>query len=54
MISIKETALASFRVKVEEMCLSMVGEMKEKYKPQKDNLNDQVADIAYGAAQSYN
>jgi len=46
-----EITLASFRAKLEEMRFVMVDAMKIKYK--KDNQNEQMADIADDAAQSY-
>ena len=49
-----KTTLAAFRAKLEEMCFTMVGEVKEKYKAKKDNLTEQSADIAAAAAESYN
>ena len=48
-----ETKLASFRAKLEEIRFSIVGEVQEKYKSKKDNLNEPVADIAEDAVQSY-
>ena len=49
-----DAALASLRVKLEEIRFTMIGDVKEKYKTKMDNLNEQVADIADNAAQSYN
>jgi len=49
-----DAALASLRAKLEEIRFTMIGDVKEKYKTKMDNLNEQVADIADDAAQSYN
>ena len=48
-----ETKIASFRTKLEEIRFAIVGEVQEKYKPTKDHLTEQVADIADDAVQSY-
>ena len=48
-----DTTLASLREKLEEIRFAMVGDVKEKYKAKMDNPNEQVADIADNAAQSY-
>ena len=49
-----ETTLASFRAKLEEIRLNIIGDVKEKYKSKKNNTNEQLADIAEDAVQSYN
>ena len=49
-----DAVLASLRAKLEEIRFTMIGDVKEKYKTKMDNLNEQVADIADDAAQSYN
>ena len=49
-----ETTLASFRAKLEEIRFTMIGDVKDKYKVKKGDLNEQVADFADDAAQSYN
>jgi DnaK suppressor protein len=48
-----ETKLASFRVKLKEIRFALIGGVQEKYKSKKDNLSEQVADIADDAVQSY-
>jgi DnaK suppressor protein len=48
-----ETKLSSFKTKLEEIRFSIVGEVQEKYKSKKNHLNEQVADIADEALQSY-
>ena len=48
-----ETKCASFRTKLEKIRFSIVGEVQEKYKSKKDQLNESVADIADDAVQSY-
>ena len=49
-----DTTLALLRAKLEEMRFIMIGDVKEKCKTKIDNPNEQVADIADDAAQSYN
>ena len=49
-----EATLASFRAELEKIRFAMIGDVKGKYKAKKDGLNEQVADIIDGAAQSYN
>jgi DnaK suppressor protein len=48
-----KTILYSFREKLEEIRLTILDEVKEQYKSSKDNLNEQAADIADDATQSY-
>ena len=48
-----ETKLASFRAILEEIRFAITGEAQEKYKPKKDHLNEQVANITDDAIQSY-
>ena len=48
-----ETTLLSFRTQLEKIRFTLVSEVKNKYKSEKDNLNEQVADIADDAVQSY-
>ena len=48
-----KTLLCSFRERLEEIRLTILEEVKEQYKFSKDNLNEQAADIADGATQSY-
>ena len=48
-----ETKLASFRAKLEESRFALIGEVREKYKSKKDDFNEQAADIADDAVQSY-
>jgi DnaK suppressor protein len=48
-----ETKLASFRDKLEEIRFTLIGGVQEKNKSKKGNLNEQVADIADDAVQSY-
>lgn len=47
------TTLASFKAKLEEIRFTIIGDVKDKYKTKKDDLNEQMADIADDAAQSY-
>jgi len=47
------TKFALFRAKLEEIRFSIVSEVKEKYKSQKDDQNEPAADIADDAVQSY-
>ena len=49
----KKTILYSFREKLEEIRLTILDEVKEQYEFSKDNLNEQTADIADDASQSY-
>ena len=49
-----ETKLASFKAKLEEIRFTMIGGVQDKYKTKNDDLNEQIADIADEAAQSYN
>ena len=48
-----ETTLTAFRTKLEKIRSTMIGEVKKKYKTEKNGPNEQVADIADEAAQSY-
>ena len=48
-----ETKYASFRAKLEKIRFSIIGEVQEKYKSKKNQLNESVADIADDAVQSY-
>ena len=48
-----ETKYDFFRAKLEEIRFSIVGEVQEKYKSKKNQLNEPVADIADDAVQSY-
>jgi len=48
-----KTTLYSFRERLEELRLTIIEEVKEQYKSSKDNLNEQAADIADDATQSY-
>jgi len=48
-----ETKYDFFRAKLEEIRFSIVGEVQEKYKSKKNQLNESVADIADDAVQSY-
>ncbi|MDP6231007.1 MAG: TraR/DksA family transcriptional regulator [Nitrospinaceae bacterium] len=48
-----ETALASLRTKLEEIRAALMGEVKNNIQSKKDKPNEQVADIADDAAQSY-
>jgi DnaK suppressor protein len=48
-----EAKFASFRAKLEEIRFSIVGEVQEKHKTKRDELNQSVADIADDAVQSY-
>ena len=48
-----ETTLTAFRTKLEKIRSTMIGEVKKKYKTGKNSPNEQVADIADEAAQSY-
>ena len=41
-----ETTLASFKTKLEEIRFTIVGDAKDKYKTKKNDLNEQMADIA--------
>ena len=49
-----KTTLTAFRTKLEKIRFTMIGEVKKKYKTGKNSPNEQVADIADVAAQSYN
>ncbi|HAX45683.1 MAG: TraR/DksA family transcriptional regulator [Nitrospinaceae bacterium] len=48
-----ETTLASFRAKLEEIRSALVGDVKNNIKSKADKPNEQVADLADDAAQSY-
>ena len=48
-----ETTLTAFRTKLEKIRSTMIGEVKKKYKTEKNSPNEQVANIADEAAQSY-
>ena len=48
-----ETTLTAFRTKLEKIRSTMIGEVKKQYKTKKNSPNEQVADIADEAAQSY-
>jgi DnaK suppressor protein len=48
-----KTILDSFRERLEEIRLTIIEEVKEHYKSSKDSLNEQAADIADDATQSY-
>ena len=48
-----ETTLASLRAKLEEIRTALMGEVKNNIQSKKDKPNEQVADIADDAAQSY-
>ncbi len=48
-----ETTLASFKAKLEEIRSTLVGEVKNNIKSKKEEPNEQMADMADDAAQSY-
>jgi DnaK suppressor protein len=48
-----KTILYSFRERLEEIRLTIIEEAKEQYKSSKNSLNEQAADIADDATQSY-
>ena len=48
------TTLASFRAILEEIRLTMIGDVKDKYKTKRNDPSEQMADITDDAAQSFN